>query len=222
LTKLREEKGAVDAELAAARKALSTSSVPEIAELNTMRDSLSTAKTENERLQKRLGNLQSEIEYMRNSCQQANTAAADAANELTSAQDEIASLKQKADANTLQIHQIQHSNEIAQHLKRIGGLETENKELEKDLERKSEELRTLLNARRQTRGSSAPRSPRMGTQGSIMGTMSPRPIGRVMGIPVTGGSRGNSPGPGEMPVRGMWAGEVLFQGPQARWGNHLQ
>ena len=154
---------------------------------------------------------------MRNSCQQANTAAAEAVNDLSEAQSEIASLTTKASSNTLRIHEIQHSSEIAQHVSRIEELQTENKELEKELDKKNEELRTLLNGRRQTRGTSVPRSPRMGN----VGTMSPRPIGRVMGIPVSGGSRGTSPAPGEV-QRGVWTGEALFQGPQARWGTHLQ
>jgi len=88
----------------------------------------------------------------------------------------------------------------------------------KELEKKSDEIKAFLNGRRPTRGTSVPRSPRMGT-------MSPnvreRPIARVFGSGV--GSRGNSPAPGDAhtPHRGTF-GEALYADKgSGRWGNPL-
>jgi len=214
LTKAREEKVATNAELCVARTALSTSAIPEIAAFSKLKEELITVRKENERLQKRLASLQSEAEYMRGNYQNASSAAADAVNELNELKEENEVLQRKASDNARRIHEIQASNEIKQHLETVEQLEAEMAEKDRELEKKNEELRALLNGRRQTRGTSVPRSPRMGT-------MSPgqRPISRVLsGV----GSRGNSPAPGDgAPFRGTFS-DALFQPPGSnRWGNHL-
>jgi chromosome segregation ATPase len=215
LTKLKEEKATGDAELSAAREALSTSAIPEIAELNTLKGELNTAREENKRLEKRIASMQNDLEYMRTNYQQASSAAAEAANEINDLKSELATAQRKASENAVRIHEIQASDEIKQHLSRIDELETEKAEMERELEKKSEELRTLMNGRRSTRGTSVPHSPRMGTM-----SPSTRPMARVLsGV----GSRGNSPAPGDgTAFRGQFAGDALFTtGSGARWGNHL-
>jgi len=121
-------------------------------------------------------------------------------------------LKRKASDNTVEIHRIQASNETKIYLARINELDAEKKELERELGKKNEELKTIMNGRRSTRGTSVPRSPRMNT-------MSPNTrINRVMGV----SSRGNSPGPGE-PVRGIFStdGPLQYGAPTRAWPNHL-
>jgi chromosome segregation ATPase len=215
LTKLKEEKATGDAELSAAREALSTSAIPEIAELNTLKGELNTAREENKRLEKRIASMQNDLEYMRTNYQQASSAAAEAANEINDLKSELATAQRKASENAVRIHEIQASEEIKQHLSRIDELETEKAEMERELEKKSEELRTLMNGRRSTRGTSVPHSPRMGTM-----SPSTRPMARVLS---NVGSRGNSPAPGDSTAfRGQFAGDALFTtGSGARWGNHL-
>jgi chromosome segregation ATPase len=231
LTKLKEAKEAADAELAAARTTLATSAIPEVAELEKMRQEAGEMNEKNDRLQKRVTNMQNDLDYMRTNYQNASSSASESASELLSARAEIEILRAKADENRARIHEIQRSNEISELVKRVKQFKAENGELERELEKRGEELKALMNGRRATRGTSVPRSPRMG-----QGTMSPgpRPIGRVMqmGMGSMAGamagagnnrSRGNSPAPGEFGNRGF--GEALFQGQSGtsgRWGNHLQ
>lgn len=218
LATVREAKALIDAELSAAREALSSSTIPEIADFNKLRDELSVAHVENERLQKRMSNMQSEIEYMRGNYQNASSAGADAANEVIGLKEENAILARKASENARRIHEIQASSELRQHLERIDELENQVIELDREIEKKDAELKSLFNGRRATRGTSVPRSPRMGT-------MSPNVRERrVLGAGV--GSRGNSPAPGDagQPHKGTFGGDALMFGekPSGRWGNHLQ
>jgi uncharacterized protein YukE len=216
VNKLRDEKALGDTELFAARTALSNSTIPEVAELNRMKDEVKTVRDENERLQKRLGNMQNELEYMRANYQQASSAAGEAVSELSELKSQLALSQRQASENAVRIHEYQASSEIKQHLGRIEELEAAKTELEKELEKKSEELRAILNGRRTTtRGTSVPRSPRMGTM-----SPSSRPMARVLSV----GSRGNSPAPGDgPPYRGAFTGEALFTTApgSSRWGHHL-
>ena len=215
LNKLKEEKAASDAELAAARAALAGSAIPEVAELGRMREEVVAVRAENERLNKRITSMLNELEYMRTNYQQASSAAAEAVSDLNDVKAELNAAQQKASDNAVRIHEIQASSEITQHLARIRELEAEKAATEWELEKKSEELKAMLNGRRATRGTSVPRSPRMGT-------MSPgsRPMARVLSV----GSRGTSPAPGDgPPYRGTFTGEALFTTapPSSRFGNHL-
>jgi chromosome segregation ATPase len=223
LAKLREEKAIVDAELTMARAALSSSSVPEVAEFQKLKDELNAAKLENDKLQRRIASAQNDMDFMRTNYQKASTSAAEMRNELEELKASNAILARKASDNAVEIHRIQASSEIKQLSQRISELEGEKAECERELEKKSDELRTLLNGRRTTRGTSMPpRSPRMGT-------MSPGQSGRPMARVLSGmktGSRGNSPAPGgaESGFRGPGTfGDVLFapMGGINRFGSHL-
>jgi chromosome segregation ATPase len=221
LRRVKDQMDAVDAELTAARLALTTSTNPQVAELSKMKDEVNRANEETKKLQSRLANMQQDNEYMRTQYQNASDAAVESASDLRDAQALVVELRKRADGNKVRVHEIQRDNENAAHLDTIKELKAENEELLRELEKKDAELKAMLNGRRATRGTSVPRSPRMG------GTMSPgtpRPIGRVL---QSSGSRGNSPAPGEFPPNRMGGfGEALFQGPSgptpARWGNHLQ
>jgi chromosome segregation ATPase len=218
LSKVREDKAAIEAVLSAAREALSTSAIPEIADFNKLKDELQAQRIENERLQKRISNMQSEIEYMRGNYQTASSLGADLANEVTELKEENAILSRKASDNARRIHEIQASSEIRQYLARIDELENQLAESNREVEKKNEELKSLLNGRRATRGTSVPRSPRMGT-------MSPNVSSRrVLGAGV--GSRGNSPAPGDaQPYKGTFGDALMFgekAGGSGRWGNHLR
>ena len=217
LSKVCVDKAALEAELSAARELLATSSVPEIADFEKLRADIQIQRAENERLQKRISSMQNEVEYMRSQYQGASNSAADLANELTDLKAENAILTRKASDNARQIHEIQASSEIAQHLERITELEDQLAERDREVEKKNEELKSLLNGRRATRGTSVPRSPRMGT-------MSPNVSSRRV-LNASVGSRGNSPAPGDgLPQRGTF-GEALFGeklGGSGRWGNHLR
>ncbi|KAE8441525.1 hypothetical protein EG329_004871 [Mollisiaceae sp. DMI_Dod_QoI] len=214
ITKLKEKNASIALELSAARQALATSTIPEVAEMASMKEEVTKTKAENERLQKRLANMQNDLEYMRTNYQNSSSIAAESASELRDLKSEIAELQAKADANTVRIHEIQRDEEISAHLATIKRLKAEKEDIEREYEKKSEELKAMLNGRRATRGTSVPRSPRMGGAG----TMSPGParnISRAFQMSAGGnGSRGNSPAPG-----GVLFGEPLGS---ARWRDHLQ
>ncbi|KAE9364621.1 hypothetical protein N431DRAFT_388862 [Stipitochalara longipes BDJ] len=235
VTKLRDLKATVEKELAEARTALSSSSIPEIAEMGKLKEELLQEKSEKERLQKRLTNMQGDLEYMRNNYQNSSTLAAEHASENQALQTELAKLKEKDKRDMVRIHEIQKNNELKEYSRRIKELKEENSGLERELEKKQDELKALMNGRRATRGTSVPRSPRMGTGGTM--SPGPRPMARAMqmgniGMAMSGansGSRGNSPAPGDLGGfrgTGTFVGEALFQDNRppggVRWGNHLQ
>jgi len=228
ILKLREQKASVDAELAAARAALASSSVPELAEMNKLREELERVTAENEKLVKKAKNMTNDLDYMRGNYQTSSTLAAEHATENNELKTQVEALQQKADASRESIHQIQNSQAIKEYESRVRELKAENEELERALDKMGQELAAVLNGRRATRGTSVPRTPRMGS-GMGLGAMSPGPaarsMGRVLQMGGNGGprSRGNSPAPGEFTRNGGF-GEPLFQdrAAAARWGNHLQ
>jgi chromosome segregation ATPase len=217
--KLRQKadaKDEVDRELKEARTALSSSAIPEIAEFNKLKEEILALKIEIERLEKRYNSVTNEQSFFLNQYQIASAEASQAIFQNKVYEEELKALRPKCASNAVEIHQIHKDSEISQHLDRIKELTAENAEYERELEKKTEELKALMNGRRgATRGTSVPRSPRLGT-----GTMSPG-TGAVRRV-IAQGSRGNSPAPGEFGRPGQF-GEALFQGVGGgRWGNHLQ
>ena len=155
---------------------------------------------------------------MRKNYQTASSAASEMRIELEDLKTLNESLSRKASANTVEIHRIQASSNTKEYMEMIEAAKREKAMLEWQLEKRNGELQGLLNGRRPTRGSSVPKSPRMGT-------MSPgqsRPMSRVLG---GAGSRGTSPAPGG--VEGQFRGPVTFGEPlfpsqaSSRFGTHL-
>lgn len=184
-----------------------------------MKNELNAARIETEKFQRRVTSAQQDMEYLRDNYQKASSTVVEMRTELDSLKTLNETLSRKASANAVEIHRIQNSSEINQHLQRIDELEREKAEMERELEKKTEELKSLLNGRRAMRGASVPRSPRMGTMSPGQNS---RPMARVLsGV----NSRGNSPAPGGAEgFRGAAAfGDALFPSMQAgnRWGNHL-
>ncbi|KAG4437214.1 hypothetical protein IFR05_007303 [Cadophora sp. M221] len=223
--KLRETNATIEAELSAAKTALATSAVPEITEFAKLKDDLANSRLETEKEHKRYLSANGDLEYLRTQFQTSSSSAAEHNNELRSLQEELASFRERSALDKVRIHEIQTSNENTELRQENTVLKARLKDLERDFEKKQEELKAVTNGRRATRGTSVPQSPRLGNQSSP-GT---RPSGRVL----HGGSRGNSPGPGEArgpgggagPFSGGAFGDALFMNPPSqreRWGNHLQ
>jgi chromosome segregation ATPase len=188
IAKFREEKATLETELATARAALSNSTVPDIAKLAQTQEQLRTLQAEKERLEKRIASMQKELEYARELYQKASSHTSELQNELSELREENDMLQRKASENTIRIAEIQRANEAKEREERIDELEALLREREDVLRKKTQELQIKTNGRRETRGTSVPRSPRMGS-----GAMSPRPhFARP-----TGGSRGGSPAPGD-------------------------
>jgi chromosome segregation ATPase len=213
VSKLKEVTVALKIELTTVRSALANSSVPEAAELAKAQAEINTLQADKERLEKRISTMQRDFEFTRESYQKASSAAAELGNELSVLNDEKNNLRRKASENMIRIAEIQRSNETKEREARIEELEAQLKDRELELWKKHEELKARTNGRRETRGTSVPQSPRMGS-----GTLSPRP----QYMRPASGSRQNSPAPGEV-VRDGYRDPILL--PQsvprgARW-EHL-
>jgi chromosome segregation ATPase len=211
-----DAKDELERELSEARAALSSSSIPEIAAFNKLKEEILALKTEIDRLEKRRITATNDQAFFSNQYQIASAEAQQAKQQNAIYEEELKALRPKCASNAVEIHQIHNDSEISQHLDKIRQLTALNAEYERELEKKNEELRAFMNGRRgATRGTSVPRSPRLGA-----GTMSPG-TGAVRRV-IAHGSRGNSPAPSEL-ARGGQFGEALFQGVgTGRWGTHLQ
>ncbi|PQE24183.1 HDA1 complex subunit protein [Rutstroemia sp. NJR-2017a BVV2] len=205
-SKLREENAKLKTELAASREALANSSNPDVKELQAAKNEIAAAQAEIERLKKSRTSMEKQLEYATNMYQQSSSEVLELRNALTSSQAEAESLRSVASSNRLQIQKLNHDSMLQQLTEQIDELRREMAEKDRMQEKTNEKLEALLNGRRTTRGTSVPRSPRMGMQ-----NMSPRP--RVLGS-MGPSSRGGSPAPG----MGVFGGELGV----GRFGAHLQ
>jgi chromosome segregation ATPase len=188
IAKLKEDKLSLEKELTTARTALTNSTVPEVAKLAQTQEQLRAIQIDKERLEKRILSMQKDFEFTRDSYQKASSYTTELRNELSELKEENANLRRKASENTVRIAEIQRANEAKEREERIDELEALLRDRDQELRKKTEELKIKTNGRRETRGTSVPRSPRMGS-----GAMSPRPhFART-----AGGSRGGSPAPGD-------------------------
>lgn len=135
-------------------------------------------------LEKRLQNAQQEAEYARTQYQTASSEASSKAHELRALQEEVSTLREEASSNRVRIHEIQAENTTHLVKRQVQEFEAQIHNRDMELARANDELRQLRNGRRETRGASVPRSPRMAM-------MSPR-TGRTVS---SAASRGTSPAP---------------------------
>jgi chromosome segregation ATPase len=210
---LKEQKKSLETELASSRTALGNSPIPEVAELAKAQEAIRSLEDEKARLEKRIASLQKDFDFTRDSYQKASSSAVEAMNELGEMKEKMVELKRKASDTTVRIAEIQRSNANKENIERIQELESLISDREQELKKVHEELKVKTNGRRETRGTSVPRSPRMGS-----GAMSPRP---QFSRPA-GGSRQNSPAPGDAPREGF-RDAILFppSGPGSHRWQHL-
>jgi chromosome segregation ATPase len=109
--KLKAEKLALENELAIARTALSSSIIPEVAELAKVQDLNRMIKAENERLEKKITSMQKDFEFTREAYQKASTSAVEVSNENSTLHTTIADLKQKVESNVIRLAEIQVTSE---------------------------------------------------------------------------------------------------------------
>lgn len=196
---LKDENAGLKDQLHDATKALAKSEVPDLAKLGQLQQKLQEAETMLAGLQKKLVVQDKDLEHARNAYQEASSRAAELGNENRALAAEKAVLTQKASENRVRIHEIQTSNERIDFDLLRRQAEATLAERERELEKLRDELRTLK-GRRETRGQSVPRSPRLGV-------MSPR--GNGNGGAAGARSRGTSPVPAMFGDVGMISG---FQG----------
>ncbi|KAK4137637.1 hypothetical protein BT67DRAFT_460186 [Trichocladium antarcticum] len=218
----KSELAHVQAKLADATAAMANSSNPDLAKLARTSKERDDAVATIEKLNKKVLAAQNDLEYSRKAYQDASNAHSELSRENAELRTRAADLEQRAGANLVRIHQLHADNERAAVGAQIDELQALLDNRERELDRALVELRALKNGRRETRGSSVPRSPRTA---AAAGVMSPRLPGRA----VTG-SRGTSPAlPGGLSSDGSTpvpSGMTYFQAPGAgaaggRWG-HLR
>ncbi|TQS38434.1 hypothetical protein Golomagni_01057 [Golovinomyces magnicellulatus] len=178
LAKTQEENVKILKELKTVQEALSTSKIPEIAELQKMRLEITVLKAEIERLQKQIKLKDSDYDYMQTNYQKVSISAASLAKQIQCQESEIKALKIKASENAIRINQIQSENAVNDLQLMIRGLRAEKIELELHVEKLSEQYNAIMCGHPNTRGSSVPRSPRLNPCVSSL-----RPITRVVGGP---------------------------------------
>ncbi|KAL5624559.1 hypothetical protein BROUX41_004619 [Berkeleyomyces rouxiae] len=135
-------------------------------------------------LEKRYASQSTEMDYFRQAYQDASNAASTLRKENTSLTQQLQESQRCASDNLLHIHEINTQAQTVQLTRMLHEARTVQREREADLERVRDELRVYKNSRRETRQSSAPRSPRVGM-------MSPRTAG--FRGPAPSSSRGTSP-----------------------------
>ncbi|PBP27630.1 hypothetical protein BUE80_DR001391, partial [Diplocarpon rosae] len=205
ILKLREKNTALESELTAARTALANSTIPQAAELVQIREELEQARLGNTSLQKRISTLNNDLDYIRDSYQTASERAMKAQVENHSLASDNALLREKEKTDKVRIHEIQSSHENIELRHENRQLKARVEDLQRASDRMSEELKLLMNGRRATtRGASVPRSPRPGP-GSQMSPGSRQSVSRALQY---GGSRGNSPAPGDLAGNGQFNGRV--------------
>lgn len=191
IRKLKEEKSSLNTELQAARTSLLASSIPAQAELAAKDEEIRALKTAIERQEKKVASSEQETGYARDAYQKATTAATEAMNELSAKEDLIKELTRKADDNRVLCARAQAQFEKEQTDQRILELEALLQDREEELDRRREEMRSKY-SRRETRGSSVPRSP-ANSRVSV-------------GVNMGGGVRSRGPSPSVGELSGMFMG----------------
>lgn len=190
IRKLKEEKASLQTELQVARTSLLASSIPTQAEFAAKDEEIRALKAALERQEKKVATAEQTADYARDAYQKATTAATEAMNDLSAKEDLIKELTRKADDNRVLCARAHAQFEKKQTDQRISELEALLQDREDELVRRREELRSKF-SRRETRGSSVPRSPANT---------------RVGGGVNMGGVRSRGPSPSVGELGGMVAG----------------
>ncbi|KAK4544223.1 hypothetical protein LTR36_004433 [Oleoguttula mirabilis] len=163
---LKAERTALKQQLEEANAKLLDHSVPERAEFEALRLAAAQTKTEKEQLDKRLLSARDENEYLRSNYQTSSQTAQNLASQNTELENELAVAQNKATGEQVKLRQMGYDSQTK-------SLRDENKKLKallKDrdagLKFRDEEIAKLKEASRGrmgTRGTSVPRSPRLGS-----------------------------------------------------------
>lgn len=193
-SKLKLERSALKQQLEAANARLLDHSVPERAEFEALRLAAMTSTSEKEQLERRLESAKEDLEYLRTNYQSASQSAQNLAIQNTELESELAVMKHKASGEQSRLRQMGYDAYTK-------NLQVENKKMkvllrdrEAGLRFRDEELAKLREAARGrmgTRGTSVPRSPRLGSPMKVDGA---RGSGRGsrQGSPAASDLRGKS------------------------------
>lgn len=184
--------------LSEATESLLNSANPDLVKMASLEKERDEANTKITALEKKVSLAQRDTGFANEQYQRAAQAAGELRKETTELKSQVVELARKADDNIVLINQTQSKNEVQELVRLLAEQRSIVRERETELNRVKEQLSSTKNGRRETRQSSVPRSPRLGS----LGVMSPRNPGRVAGpgagpgAGTTGAaSRATSPGP---------------------------
>ncbi|KAH7362027.1 hypothetical protein B0T11DRAFT_280036 [Plectosphaerella cucumerina] len=154
--------------------------------LTSTEQKLEKAEAEIKSLEQKLKNKDGDLDYVRSTMQTERQSSEQTMRENVELRAQVAKLQEEQAANRVRIQEINAANNTVELGRQVVEAQVLARDREIELDRVKEELRVLKNGRRETRGASVPRSPRMGM-------MSPRTgRGGVVGTG-PGASRGTSP-----------------------------
>ncbi|CRK32360.1 hypothetical protein BN1708_005749 [Verticillium longisporum] len=162
-----------------------------LAGLDEKSKQLSAAREEIRLLEKKLKSKESDFDFARGQYQDERQHVNDTMQENKELREQVAQLKQQFSESLVKIQQINADSSQKDLQRLVVEAQTLAKDRERELERTCEELRSLKNGRRETRGTSVPRSPRMGVMTPRNGRGGLSTLGASAGA--TPGSRGTSP-----------------------------
>ncbi|KAK4204227.1 hypothetical protein QBC40DRAFT_104208 [Triangularia verruculosa] len=213
VTTLKERNKTLENKLAEATLAMEQSAIPEIARFAQLEKELAETKVRAEKAEKKAASLNNEADFVRQHYQAASSHQQEQNDEMKRLRAEIADLKTRANDNIVKIQQIHANNELADHRRQLSELQAMVRDRERELDILRTEVQQLRNGRRETRGGSTPRSPRIGAMGGVI--PSPRP-GRA-----SANSRGNSPAAAASSDPAVPGMSYAPAGASGRW-NHLR
>ncbi|MCJ1434337.1 hypothetical protein MMC27_003704 [Xylographa pallens] len=157
ISKVKEERKVLDEELKGLRESLGSSTIPQVAELETLRSQMRSLNQDKAMLERKTKSMAADFEFTRQQYQLASSSAAGSAMRVTELEAENAVLRQKASGEAMKLRQatLDHA------------LESQSQENEK-LAAENADLRELLRKKERGKGvttrtgSVAPKSPRLG------------------------------------------------------------
>jgi hypothetical protein len=175
---LKGDSGKLKDELTTARSSLETSTVPEVAELETMRREKEEAVAAKAKAEQSLENERLLQEYLRKEYSTASTSAMELARANADLQSRVDALEKKATGEAVRLKKLTMDNQTKAAFVEITRLEVQLKNVQTVLQRKEEELSKSKRTGIGTRAASVPRSPRVGPTTASRGG-SPIPDRRV-------------------------------------------
>lgn len=164
-TSVREECSELKKQLAEAREALLTQAIPERIELEKLRKEAETAAAECVKLRNKVKQAEENYDYLREQYQVASSAASQVGGENLALEAENAELQKKASGEQLKLRERTLDSATQALTSRVQELELVVKSRDELLMRKEEEIAKAKEnrGRMNTRGSSVPRTPRVGS-----------------------------------------------------------
>lgn len=222
ITSLKETLASVKKKLTDATDALITSPDPDVSKTAQLERNLEEADAKIAALENKVAHAEKDRAYFSDRYQEASRGTRELISENAELKQEVEDLRRRASDVRVKVNEIQSRREARELARQLAEQKAIVREREAELNRVRDEMRSAKNGRRETRQSSVPRSPRLGS----LGVMSPRGQGRAasaavggagagagaaggVGLGLSSGSRATSPVPLGGVLEGV-GGAVMF------------